>query len=215
MGKKKDVIESIADHLPEGMDESTLEKIAELLSVTIKQKVQEAKADLTNKVSYFIRGNIDKLKEQAIKELELENPVYRNAQMFETVRSMFAVENTTEDEITGMGILASLGESLEHKNDVLLEQVNKLLKDNVKLKSQVKVAVDKSTRLEEQLEDTNEDLERLSESKGRNFSDTALVISQENFVVDEEESNKLNENHAGDNPWVDQRVLDKLKGLKN
>ena len=215
MGKKNNVIESIASHLPEGLDESTLEKIAELLSVTVKEKVQEAKAELTNKVAYFIRGNVDKLKEQAIKELELENEVYRNAQLFETVRSMFAVENTTEDEHNGMAILASVSESLEQKNDTLLKHTKDLLTENVKLKKQLKVSIGKSAKLEESLCEIQEDNERLEENSGSKLlSDTAIVVSQDNFIVDEEVNSQLNENHTGEaNEWIDSGVLEKLQKL--
>jgi len=213
MGVNKKIIESIAEHLPEGLSETTLEKIALLLSETVKQRVQEAKDDLTSKVTFFIRGNIDKLKEQAKKELELDNEVYRNAQMFETVRAMFAVENTAEDEQTGMSILASLGESLEQKNEALLGQTNKLLKENIKFKSQLKVLSDKNVRLEESLNEVSDELELLNESGGeRNFSDKAFVANQDNFDV-EESGAKKTDRHTSINEWIDQSVLDKLPKL--
>ena len=137
MGKTKDFLTSIADLLPEGLDESVLEKIADLLSNKIKEEVKTQNADLTNKVVSFIRGNIEKLKEHAVKELELENETFRNAQLFETMRSMFAVEVTPEDEVNGVSILATLGETQEQKINVLIAEVDKLLKENVKLKQKI------------------------------------------------------------------------------
>ena len=91
MSQSKEILDSVAHYLPEGLDEDTLSKVSELVSVIIENRVEERVSDLTTKVNSFIRGNIEKLKEQAIKELELENEVFRNAQMFETVRSMFAL----------------------------------------------------------------------------------------------------------------------------
>ena len=110
MSQSKEVLDSVAQYLPEGLDEGTLEKVSELVAVIIEQRVEERVEDLTTKVQSFIRGNIEKLKEQAVKELELQNETFRNAQMFETVRSMFVLENTRQDEINGMEALASLDE---------------------------------------------------------------------------------------------------------
>ena len=205
-------MKSVAEYLPEGLDESTLEKVAGLISVTIKQKVQEEVQDLTNKVSSFIRGNVEKLKEQALKELELENETYRNAQMFESVRSMFAVELNPQDELNGMDALASLGEAQEEKNDALLRQLDKLLKENINLKREVKLSSGKNIKLEESLKASEKNSQKLQENSDaeRKLSDQALVISEDNFKV-KEASEKLVENHAvNSNEWINQGVLDKL-----
>jgi len=216
MSQSEEILDSVAQYLPEGLDESTLEKVAELIAVTVEQRVQEGIENLSTKVQSFIRGNIEKLKEQAIKELELENEVYRNAQMFETVRSMFVLENTSDDEVNGMNALASLGEQLEEKNEALLRQVDKLLKENVSLKRNAKVANDKSARLEEALVTVQEQMEQINEESvaERRLSDSALVISSDNFDVKEADE-KLNENHANHgNEWINQGVLEKLNSLR-
>ena len=216
MSQQKDILDSVAEYLPEGLDESTLEKVSELVAVIIEQRVEEQVSDLSTKVQSFIRGNIEKLKEQALKELELENETFRNAQMFETVRSMFALENTQQDEMNGMEVLASLGEQQEEKNQALLRQVDKLLKENVNLKRQSKVANDKNNKLEEALQTIQGQMESLQESSEaeRQLSDSALVISEDNFNVKEADE-KLNENHAGHgNEWINQGVLEKLNSLR-
>ena len=216
MSHNKEILDSVAEYLPEGLDESTLEKVSELVAVIIDQRVEEQVSDLSTKVQSFIRGNIEKLKEQALKELELENETYRNAQMFETVRSMFALENTNQDEINGMEVLASLGEQQEEKNQALLRQVDKLLKENVNLKRQSKVANDKNQKLEEALQAAHNDMESLQESSEaeRQLSDSALVISEDNFKVKEADE-QLNENHAvHGNEWIHQGVLEKLNSLR-
>ena len=212
MSQSKEILDSVAQYLPEGLDEDTLQKVSELVAVIIEQRVEESVSDLTTKVQSFIRGNIEKLKEQAIKELELENETFRNAQMFETVRSMFALENTPKDELNGMEALASLGEQQEEKNEALLRQVNKLLKENVKLKRSTKIINDKNTKLEESLGQIKTQVTSLKESTTaeRNLSDTAIVISKENFEVKGADEN-LNENHAiRNNEWINQGVLEKL-----
>ena len=216
MSHNKDILDSVAGYLPEGLDESTLEKVSELVAVIIEQRVEEQVSDLSTKVQSFIRGNIEKLKEQAVKELELENETFRNSQMFETVRSMFALENNNQDELNGMEVLASLGEQQEEKNEALLRQVDKLLKENVNLKRQSKVSNDKNQKLEESLEVVKQEMVNLQESTKaeRKLSETALVISEDNFEV-EEADEKLNENHAGsDNEWIHQGVLEKLNSYR-
>tara|TARA_R110002124_G_scaffold162895_3_gene330235 strand:+ start:236 stop:883 length:648 start_codon:yes stop_codon:yes gene_type:complete len=212
MSHNKEVLDSVAQYLPEGLDEATLQKVSELVAVIIEQRVEERVGDLTTKVQSFIRGNIEKLKEQAIKELELQNETFRNAQMFETVRSMFALENTNQDELNGMEALASLGEQQEEKNVALLRQVDKLLKENVGLKRKSKISNDKTTKLEEALTEVKTQVIDLRESASaeRKLSDTALVISEDNFDV-KETGEKLNENVAAHgNEWINQGVLDKL-----
>ena len=212
MSHNKEVLDSVAHYLPEGLDEATLQKVSELVAVIIEQRVEERVGDLTTKVQSFIRGNIEKLKEQAIKELELTNETFRNAQMFETVRSMFALENTNQDELNGMEALATLGEQQEEKNVALLRQVGKLLKENVGLKRKSKISNDKNTKLEEALTQVKTQVIDLRESASaeRKLSDTALVISEDNFDV-KEAGEKLNENVAAHgNEWINQGVLDKL-----
>jgi len=212
MSHNKEVLDSVAQYLPEGLDEATLQKVSELVAVIIEQRVEERVGDLTTKVQSFIRGNIEKLKEQAIKELELTNETFRNAQMFETVRSMFALENTNQDELNGMEALATLGEQQEEKNVALLRQVGKLLKENVGLKRKSKISNDKNTKLEEALTQVKTQVIDLRESASaeRKLSDTALVISEDNFDV-KETGEKLNENVAAHgNEWINQGVLDKL-----
>ena len=216
MSNNTQILDSIAEYLPEGLDENTLGKVSELVAVIIDQRVEEEVNDLSTKVQSFIRGNIEKLKEQAIKELELENETFRNAQMFETVRSMFALENTNQDEINGLDALASLGEQQEEKNEALLRQVDKLLKENVSLKRQSKISNDKNQKLEESLEVIKHEMVSLQESTKaeRKLSETALVISEDNFEVKEADE-KLNENHdVHGNEWINQGVLEKLNSYR-
>lgn len=212
MSQNKEVLDSVAQYLPEGLDEDTLQKVSELVAVIIEQRVEERVEDLTTKVQSFIRGNIEKLKEQAIKELELQNETFRNAQMFETVRSMFSLENTNQDELNGMEALASLGEQQEEKNFALLRQVDKLLKENVGLKRKSKISNDKNIKLEEALTEVKTQVIDLKESTSaeRRLSDTALVISEDNFGV-KGTGEGLHENVAAHgNEWINQGVLDKL-----
>lgn len=213
MAKKKDFLTSVSDLLPEGLDESTLEQIASLISRKIDEQVKASVNDLTTKVTSFIRGNIEKLKEQAIKELELENPVFRNAQLFETVRSIFAFENTGEDEINGMAALAEISEGQEQKIDVLVSELDKLLKENVSLKRSAKILSDKNERLEESLVSLKENFNVTSgKTQTKHMSDSAIIVSGDNFKVRESEQKQEKANVNG-NEWLNESILTASKKL--
>jgi hypothetical protein len=214
MVKKKDFLTSIADLLPEGLDESVLEKIADLLSNKITEEVKLQNADLTNKVVSFIRGNIEKLKEHAVKELELENETFRNAQLFETMRSMFAVEVTPDDEVNGVSILASLGESQEQKINVLIAEVDKLLKENVKLKQNTKVLFDQNAKLKESVVKLSENEERATAKTQKSFSDSAIIVSADNFKVRDNKKEEQKKTAANGNEWLTEATLNAAKKMK-
>jgi len=69
------------------LDESTLAKVSELVAVIIDQRVEEEVNDLSTKVQSFIRGNIEKLKEQRI--FETQNPYAILANQFSVDIEMF------------------------------------------------------------------------------------------------------------------------------
>lgn len=217
MQKKKKLLDSIASYLPNDLSEDVIEKVAQLITTTVEARVQEETETLTRKTFAFVRGNIEKLKEQAIKELELENDTFRNAQLFETVRSVFAVENTAQDELNGLEALASIGEQQEEQNIALVTHVDKLIKENVKLKRQNKVHGDNNKKLEESLVQVKDKVSKIQETSKaeRNLSDKALVVSQETFNV-KADSEKLDESHAPNgNEWIIPSVIDKtLKDLR-
>ena len=59
-------IKNIADILPEGLDESTVEQIFQLVDSTINEQVAEKIGLLEARVTAYIRTKIDDLKEQAL-----------------------------------------------------------------------------------------------------------------------------------------------------
>ena len=62
-------IKNIADILPEGLNESTVEAIFEMVDSTINEQVDEKIGLLEAKVSAYLRSKIDQLKDQALTEL--------------------------------------------------------------------------------------------------------------------------------------------------
>lgn len=215
MGKKKDIMTNIADLLPEGLDESLLEQIAALLDKKIKEEVSGQMEGLNNKVRAFVRGKVDKLKEQALKELELENETFREAELFRTMKSMFALENTGEDEIHGFNALAEISETQEKKLDVLVSEVDRLLKENVQLKRNQKVLTEQNSRLKENAVTLNESLRVASKGQAKKMSDRAVIVSSDTFKkVEEVKGEKVVKSHEHLNEWMTPEVLDAAKKLK-
>ena len=213
--KKKDYLAGIATLLPEGLDEGTLEKIADLVASKIEEQVKTQIGDLTIKVTSFIRGNIEKLKEHAIKELELENETFRNAQLFDTIRSIMAVEVTPDDEINSANVLASIGESQEQKINVLVSELDKLLKENTKLKTAAKILTDQNGQLKESVTSLDEQV-KLVAAKGqtKKMSDKAIVVSEQNFKLSETAKKVEQKKTPTDNEWLTEGVLEANEKMK-
>lgn len=177
----KNSLEQIANLLPEGLNESVIEKIATLVHTKIQEEVTAKTEDLTIKVKAYLRGQIDRLKEQALTELELENETYRNAQLFETAKALFATELSPNDEVNAVNLLALEQGILENKITVLVSELDKSIKENVQNKKLLKVVTDKSIRLEESLQANKKNLAESRAITSMKLSDTAEVVSKENF----------------------------------
>jgi hypothetical protein len=195
MKKKQKTLDEI---LPEGLSESSVEEITKLMQDVIDERVGDQVAILEAKVASFVRANIDSLKEQAMKELELENDTYRNAQLFETVRSLMAVELTDEDDANAIKVLTNESKQMEGELGVLTKELDNVLKENNKLQTVVKVLSDKSETLEEErdslVEATNglhEKMELLKETTKKPFksSEKAVVVSENNVKVERSGNN--------------------------
>tara|TARA_R110000772_G_scaffold205219_2_gene315477 strand:- start:405 stop:1100 length:696 start_codon:yes stop_codon:yes gene_type:complete len=220
--KKVGISDTLAQLLPEGLDTKLIGKIANLLSDKINEEVEKANQTTIKKVTAFIRGNIDRLKEHAVKELELENDTFRNAQLFETVRSLMAVELAGEDETNAINVLASLSEQQDQKSDVLVKEIDRLLGENIKLKNGVKALHTQNLNLNEQVTELGEEVESLSEnavSNGKSLSDSAVMISAENFkkkTKTEPADNSITERIVeSENEWLDPSVMEALDSLSD
>jgi len=177
----KNSLEQIATLLPEGLTEDVIEKIATLVHTKIQEEVNAKTEDLTVKVKAYLRGQVERLKEQAIKELELENDVYRNAQLYESVKALFVTELSSDDEATAVNLMALEQDSLSKKVEVLAGELDKSLKENVELKNLLKVVSDKNEKLQESVKQAKQNLAESRAISSMKLSDTAEVVSKENF----------------------------------
>jgi len=195
-------IKNIAEILPEGLDESTVEAIFGLVDSTINDQVEEKIGLLEAKVNAYLRTKVDQLKEQALTELSEESEVFRNARLFESVRTLMALELNSEDEEGALSEMTNQHGELQEEFDVLAEQVTLLVRENEKLQSTVKVldskvsitesSVDQLEGQKAQLLEEVENLEAASEEKF-NSSERAVVVSQADREINEEKTHFSNE----------------------
>ena len=201
--KKKKTLDQI---LPEGLSESAIKEITRLMQDVINEQVEDKVTLLEARVTSFVRANIDSLKEQAIKELELENDTFRNAQLFETVKSIMAVELDNEDEDSAVKILANESKELESEMGLLSTELDRVLKENNKMQAVISALSDKTETLDEErnsLLEANSHLENvvetLKESNKKPFksSERAMVVSENNVGVQ----------RTGDNEFLTEDVM--------
>ena len=188
-------LKTIADILPDGLDESSVEEIFTLVDATINEQVEEKVSLLEAKVNAYLRTKIETLKEQALAELSEENEVFRNARLFESVRTLMSLELADQDEENALSEMSNNYGEMQEECDVLIEQVNRLVEENEKLQGTVKVLDNKVSITEasiEELEGVNGKLlyevENLEASKDEAFvsSEKALVISNADREINEE-----------------------------
>ena len=188
-------VKNIADILPEGLDESTVNEIFTMVDSVINEQVGEKIKLLEARVNAYLRTKVDQLKEQALNELAEENEVFRNARLFESVRTLMALELNNNDEETALSEMTSqLGETQE-EFDVLVEQFNSAVEENEKLQNTIKVLDNKVsltenvvTELSEEKEQLLYEVENLEASKEEAFvsSEQAVIISNADREINEE-----------------------------
>jgi len=195
-------LKNIADILPEGLDESTVHAVFELVDSTINEQVAEKVGLLEAKVNAYLRTKVDRLKEQALAELSEENEVFRNARLFESVRTLMALELNGSDEDNALSEMTSHHGELQEEFDVLNEQVNSLAIENEKLQGTIKVLNDKVSLQESEVEELEghksqllEEVENLVAARDEAFasSEQAVVVSQADIEINESKTQTGNE----------------------
>jgi len=178
-------VKQIADLLPEGLDESTVESIFQLVDSTINEQVQSQVRILESKVTAYLRTKVEDLKTQALTELSEESEVFRNARLFESVRTLMSLELSDQDEENALSEMSNNYGEMQEECDVLVEQVNRLVEENEKLQGTVKVLDNKVSITEasiEELEGVNGKLlyevENLEASKDEAFVSSEKAPTQ-------------------------------------
>jgi uncharacterized phage infection (PIP) family protein YhgE len=189
MNKPNEQTLPIAELLPEGLSEAAITEIATLVNTVITEQVNEKVRELESKVKGFIRSRVDEVKDQAMRELNEESDVLRNASLFESVKTLMALELKKDDEESAISDLVQ--EQREHQEEVsvLTEELKKAFEENEKLATSLKAVSAKVDRLEEDKATLLEAVDVLEESKDAPFksSEKAVIIAED---VDKREVNK-------------------------
>jgi citrate synthase len=189
MTNAKDQTLPIAELLPEGLSEAAISEIATLVNNVITEQVDEKVHVLEAKVKGFIRSRVDDLKDQAVRELQEENETMRNASLFESVKTLMALELKKEDEENAISDLVQEQKEFEAEVTVLTEELKKSFEENEKLATSMIALSTKVEKLQEDKATLLEAVDVLEESKEMPFksSEKAVIIAED---VDKREVNK-------------------------
>jgi len=195
-------VKAIADLLPDGLTEQSVEEIAKLVDTLIKENVDKKISSLTSKVHAFIRMKMDTIKEAAIAELTEDNEIFRDAESFRVLKSVMALEVTPEDTNDAVENVKESVDQVNEENMELAQELNHALTENQKLTNTIGLLEDKAETL-------TEENEVLVDKLSRPFQSTERAIITTEDVDDLEE--KEEENLVIKNPWLSEAVINLSK----
>lgn len=200
----------IAELLPEGLSEAAVSEIANLVNTVISEQVEEKTRVLEAKVKGFIRLRVDELKDQAMRELEQESEVVRNAGLFESVKTLMALELGKDDQENAISGLVQEQEDFEAEINVLTEELRKAYEQNEQMDQALRSLAKKVDRLEEEKVTLSEAVTTLEESASKPFksSEKAVIVTED---VDKASTPKR---EVSDNPFLTSEVMDILSRNK-
>jgi len=180
MKSKKEQTLPIAELLPEGLSEAAVSEIALLVNTVISEQVEEKTHQLEAKVKGFMRLRVDELKEHALKELREDEDFIRNAHLFESVKTLMALELSKDDEDSAISELVREQQEFETEVEVLTEELRKSFEETAKAEAQFKVLSQKVVKLEEDKATLLEAVDVLEESTDQPFksSEKAVIITE-------------------------------------
>jgi len=187
-------IENIVELLPEGLSEAAVTQIAELVNSVIVEEVENRISNLETKVKGFLRFKIDEMKDQALVELEQDSEIVKNAKLFESIKSLMAIELAPEDDDRAISHMMKEHTEVSEERDVLIEELNKALTSNEELEGLIRTLSGRMDSLEEEKERLIEDVNSLEEVTDQPFksSEKAQVIA-ENIAAQNKPSYTNNE----------------------
>ena len=174
MSKATEQTLPIAELLPEGLSEAAITEIAALVNNVISEQVDEK-----------------------VGELEEENVTIRNASLFDSVKTLMALELKKDDEDNVISDLVHEQQGFEAEVGVLTEELKKSFEENEKLATSLKALSSKVDKLEEDKVTLLEAVEILEESEEKPFksSEKAVIIAEN---VDKREVNKPDAQEVND-----------------
>ena len=191
----KQKVDNIVELLPEGLTDETVETIAEIVDGVITEQVEERASLMEAKVNAYLRMKIDELKEQAVRELEQENDVFRNAQLFESMKAYMALELSSDDESNAISEVVEEQQKTKEELEVLVEELNGLVEENEKLTQLNSALFAKNDKLDEEISRLSDEVVSLEESIDKPFksSEEAYVITETEDTITRKLENSNNE----------------------
>jgi FtsZ-binding cell division protein ZapB len=193
-----DNMESLAELLPEGLTEHSVDEIAKLVDSVITERVESEVDGLITKVNAFLRMKVDEIKDYALKELEQDEEFVHNGQVYESLKSLMAMELRSTDEESAISGLVDVNEEANENVSILTKEVEKLMEENSKLQTVSQVLHSKIKLLEQEKSELKKEAETLVESQQLPFesSEKAVMVSNSESgsdTADDEEIQSINE----------------------
>ncbi len=210
---KNKQLESIASLLPEGLTEDALTEIASLVQDCINEEVDKKVSHLSNQVFGFIRLNMDSIKESALNELSEESELYRNAALFENVRSLMAMELAPKDMDNAVDLISEDNDKLSSDVTFLTNELDKALSENSRLEQTASVLEAKVKTYNTKIKQLKEEVKN-SLSEDFNSSEKAIIIQEaEQLNLDSLKSDDKNErpDYTGINEALTPEVMDLIR----
>ena len=190
-------MDGLAELLPEGLTEHAVEEIAQHVDTVITERVSSEVDGLITKVNAFLRMKVDEIKSYALRELEQDEDFVRNGQLYESMKTMMAMDIGHQDHESAIHDLAAVNEDAQENISTLTKEMERLMEENEKVMSIAEALTEKVENLEnEKLELVNE-AESLVESQRLPFesSEKAVMVSksEETSITEKEEPHNINE----------------------
>jgi chromosome segregation ATPase len=201
--------DNLADILPDGLSESTVEAIFKMVDSLITEQVDDRVKLLEAKVNAFLRQKIDQLKDHAVAELSEESETFRNARLFESVRTLMSLELNADDEKSIVNKVVSEQSELQEEFDVLGEQVNTLVSENEKLENTIHLLNRKIQIAEETAQELEAEKVQLQEEVGnlQAISEESFRSSEKAVLISEADAEEVREERTHSNEFLTDEVM--------
>ena len=190
-------MEGLAELLPEGLTEHAVEEIAQMVDSVITERVSGEVDGLITKVNAFLRMKVDEIKSYALKELEQDEEIVRNAQLYENMKTVMALDIGHQDHESAIHDLAAVNEDAQENISTLTKEVERLMEENEKVMSIAEALNEKVENLENEKLELVTEAKTLVESQRLPFesSEKAVMVSksEETSSTEEQEVQNLNE----------------------
>ena len=173
-------MEGLAELLPEGLTEHAVEEIAQMVDSVITERVSGEVDGLITKVNAFLRMKVDEIKSYALKELEQDEEIVRNAQLYENMKTVMALDIGHQDHESAIHDLAAVNEDAQENISTLTKEIETLMEENEKVISVAQALNEKVEALENEKLDLVNEATALVESQRLPFesSEKAVMVSK-------------------------------------